>query len=190
MTGITQTSVVREAERGIRYVILAVFVAGVRQRDAGAVVNAALAFVATYLPSVVESRYDVEFRTWQRVYTETAMLTHAVGMLGLYEDTWWWDHLTHAHSTTLVGGLVHAAAHRRGRDPRPRVLAAAVGGGLLWELMEYTIHTVADRLGLEPVLVFYGKRDTILDLFFNLLGAVPVLGFGDRLLRNFTRRAD
>jgi hypothetical protein len=174
----------RTTERVVRNSLLAVFVVGLRRRDPGTVVNAALALAGTYLPGFVERRYNVAFRPWQRVYTETAMLTHAVGMLGPYEETWWWDHLTHTHSATLLGGLVHTAARRRGRDPRLHALAATVCGGVLWELVEYAVHAVATRLGLEPVLVPYGRRDTLLDLLFDLLGALLVLAFGDSLLRN------
>ena len=150
--------------------------------------NAVLAFVATYLPGAVERRYDVGFRPWQRTYAQSAMLTHAIGMLGPYDDTWWWDHLTHTHSATLLGGVIYAAARRRGVDPRPRVLGVVAGAGVVWEAAEYVAHAVADRLGVEPVLVMYGKRDTLVDMGFNLLGALVVVAFGDHLLGNFVDR--
>lgn len=183
--GPRQTSVAREAERGVRYGIVAVFVVGVRRRNLGAVVNAVLALLLSFLPGVAERLFDVEVRAWQRLYTGTALLTHAVGMLGPYEEVWWWDHLTHAHSASILGGVVHALARRRGRDPRPRVLAVVITIGVLWELVEYVIHTVFRRVGLEPILVPYGRRDTLFDLLFDLVGALLVLGFGDRLLDNF-----
>jgi len=177
----------RAAERGVRAGLVAVLVAGVRRRDPGAVVNAAVAFAATYAPDVAERVFGLEFRPWQRAYVDGAMLTHAVGMLGPYDDVWWWDHLTHAHSSTLVGSAAFAAARRRGDDPRPRVVAAVAVAGLCWELLEYVIHATANRLGLEPVLVTYGKRDTALDLVFNFVGAAVVLLLGDRALENFAR---
>ncbi|WP_340097765.1 hypothetical protein [Salinibaculum salinum] len=180
------TSVGEETERGLRYGILAVFVIGIRQRDPGAVVNAVVALVTTYLPGVVEETYDIEFRPWQRVYVDTAMLLHAVGMLGPYDDRWWWDHLTHTLSSTILGSVTYAIARRRDRNPRPRVVAVVVCVGLLWEFVEYTIHATANRLGFEPILVSYGKTDTLLDLVFNLIGALLVLLLGDRYLRNFT----
>ncbi|WP_227354657.1 hypothetical protein [Haladaptatus salinisoli] len=190
MTGTMWRSAARKAERGIKLATLGVFVEGLRRRHPGGIVNAVLALAATFLPDVVERKYDVSFRPWQRVYAGTAMLAHAVGMLGPYDETWWWDHVTHTLSATLLGGFVHAAADRRGDDPRPRVLAAIVGVGVLWELTEYAVHAVTDRLGIDPVLIPYSARDTVLDLCFNLLGALLVLAFGDRLLRNFTRRGD
>ena len=182
----TRTAVGRVAERAIRYGIVAVFGEGVRQRNPGAVVNAVFSLAATYLPSAIERAWDVEFRPWQRVYAGVAMLAHAVGMLGPYDDTWWWDHLTHTLSATLFGGVVHADERRRDRDPEPRVLAAIVLAGLVWELLEYAIHAVSRRLGIEPILVHYSATDTVLDLVFNAVGALLVLAFGDRLLGNFT----
>lgn len=174
----------RAMERAVRCGLVAVFGEGLRRRNPGAVVNAVVALGVTYLPSAVEGWYGVAFRPWQRAYAGVAMLAHAVGMLGPYDDTWWWDHVTHALSASLLGGVVHAAARRRGRDPRPRVLGVVAGGGLLWELLEYAIHAVCRRLGIEPILVTYSKRDTVLDLVFNAVGAVLVLVFGDRLLGN------
>ena len=190
MVGPTCASVARAAVRAIRCAILGVFVEGVRRRDPGAIVNAVLTLLATYLPGVIELQSNVEFRPWQRVYTAIAMLAHAVGMLGPYDDTWWWDHVTHTLSATLLGGIVHAVSRRRGRDSEPRVLAAIVGLGTFWELLEYVIHAISRRLGIEPVLVHYNNRETVLDLLFNLVGALIVIAFGDRLLRNFIQRVD
>ncbi|WP_435174732.1 hypothetical protein [Halorussus sp. AFM4] len=185
-----RTAVARAIERGLRWGIVAVFGEGVRRRNPGAVVNAVFSLAATYVPNAVERVWDVEFRPWQRVYAAVAMLAHAVGMLGPYDDTWWWDHVTHTLSATLFAGVVHAAARRRGRDPRPRVVAVIVVGGVVWELLEYVIHAVSERLGIDPLLVSYSRTDTLLDLCFNLLGAALVLAFGDRLLRNFSRHAE
>lgn len=175
----------QEFERGIRLGVLGVLYLGVRDRNPGAVVNAVLAFAATFFPAIFERAFGVEFRPWQRVYADAAMLTHSAGMLGPYDDVWWWDHITHTHSATLLASIVYVAARRRGRDPRPRVLGVVALVGVVWELGEWVIHAVADRLGVEPILVPYGARDTALDLLFDLLGAVVVLVVGDRLLGNF-----
>lgn len=186
----TPSDVAEGAERWLRVGIAAVFVEGVRRRDPGAIVNAVVALGATFLPAILERRCTVEFRPWQRIYVETAMVTHAVGMLGPYDDVWWWDHLTHVHSATLLGGLVHVVSRRLDVDPRPRVLAGVATVGVLWELVEYVAHVASRRVGLEPVLVSYGKVDTLLDLVFNVVGAVLVLAFGDTLLGNLVRRDD
>lgn len=181
-------SAARTVERGIRHAIVGVFVAGIRKRNPGAIVNAVVTLAVTYLPGLVERRYGVEFRPWQRLYAGVAMLAHAVGMLGPYDREGWWDHVTHTMSASILGGVAHAAARRRGRDPRPRVLGLVVVGGVVWELLEYAIHAVSRRLGIEPLLVPYSRYDTALDLVFNLVGALLVLAFGDRLLGNLTER--
>jgi hypothetical protein len=190
VTEITRRSVTQEAEDGIRYALVAVIIIALRQRNVGAVANAVVAIAGTYLPGIVEDRYEVEFLPWQRAYTATAMLTHAVGMLGPYEDTWWWDHLTHTHSATLLAGIVHVISRRHGKDPRTRVLAVVGCVGILWELMEYSIHATANRVGLEPILISYGNKDTLLDLCFDVFGALVVLVLGDRMLQNFIPRRD
>lgn len=191
MSSEVQNATVRTTERAIRLGIVAVFVVGVRRRDPGAVVNALLALAGSYLPDAVERRYAVAFRPWQRVYTEAVMLTHSVGMLGPYDDVWWWDHVTHAHAATVVGSVVHAAARRTGRDdPRTHVVASVIGAGAVWEAVEYATHGLSRRVGLDPLLVQYGRSDTTLDMVFNLIGALVVVVFADGLLENFVEHAD
>jgi hypothetical protein len=53
--------------------------------------------------------------------------------------------------------------------------------GVLWELVELVAREVATYLDVEPVLVHYGWRDTGLDLVFDVLGAVAVVGLDIRL---------
>lgn len=185
MTPSTDSAVALDAERGVRVGLIAVFVIGVRRRNFGAVTNAVGALLASYLPAAIEHRYDVTFQPWQRLYTTSATLTHAAGMLGPYEEVWWWDHITHTHTATILASIVYAHARHTGRDPHPRVIATVTIAGILWELLEYAIHRVARLVNLEPVLIPYGKRDTVLDLCFNLIGALLVLAFGDSLLQNF-----
>lgn len=171
-------------EGGLRYAIVAVFLVGIRRRNPGAVVNAVFAYVGTYVPDVVERGSAIEFRPWQRLYVGTAMLLHAIGMLGPYDDIRGWDHVTHTLSASIVGGATFVAAKRRGKDPRGPTLGAVMALGALWELIEYLIHVTATRLGVDPILVFYSRTDTALDLAFNLVGAFLVILFGDRYLAN------
>lgn len=177
-------------ETGSRCAILAMFVVGLRRRDPGTVVNAVVALAGTAIPGAAERAFDVELRPWQRLYVDAAMVTHVAGMLGMYDDVRWWDHLTHTLSASALGGFVYAGARRRGRDPEVPVVAAVVGLGATWELVEYLVHVAADRLDREPVLVFYSTTDTLQDAVFDLVGAGLVLRFGDRLLENLVATED
>jgi hypothetical protein len=169
-------------ETGSRLALVAVLLEGLRRRDPAAVVNAVASVAGTYLPSVLERRADVAIRPWHRGYVSGAMVAHAVGMLGPYDDVRWWDHLTHTLTATILGEVVHVIARERGADPRPRVLGAVVGLGALWEVLEYVVHTGSRRVGLDPVLVQYSATDTAFDLVFNLVGAGLVVLFGDRVV--------
>ena len=184
----TSSDVTELLTAAIRTGIVVSFAEGIRRRSPGAVVNSLVAFAGAYLSVSLERRFTVEFRPWQRIYVQIAMLTHAVGMLGPYDDIWWWDHLTHIHSATVLGGLIHVLSRRAGVNPEQRVITGVVTMGVLWECMEYVIHASCRRAGLEPILVPYGKTDTLLDLLFNLVGAVLVVVFGDDLLGNLVRR--
>lgn len=113
---------------------------------------------------------------------------HVVGMLGAYDQLWWYDHLTH----TLAGLLVTVAMvwMLRAVDPtRPRVVI--VGGallgtaaiGVLWEVIEIGARWATQTLALPAVLVHYGTADTVYDLIFNMVGAaLAVLTRAERWL--------
>ncbi|WP_236045049.1 hypothetical protein [Haloarcula nitratireducens] len=173
-----------DLEGGIRYAIVAVFIVGVRERNPGAMVNAVFSFSGTYVPNILERASGIEFRPWQRVYVGTAMFLHAMGMLGPYDDVWGWDHVTHTLSSSIVSGATFVSAKRRGKEPLPVVFGSIITLGVFWEILEYLIHATADRLGMEPILVFYSKQDTLLDFVFNLVGALLVALFGNRYLAN------
>jgi hypothetical protein len=52
--------------------------------------------------------------------------------------------------------------------------------GVFWELVELLARDVGERYDVEPVLVHYGRRDTALDLVFDLVGALAVVGLDVR----------
>lgn len=48
--------------------------------------------------------------------------------------------------------------------------------GVFWELIELVAREVGERFDIEPVLIHYGWRDTIVDLGFDVVGAFLVIG--------------
>jgi len=163
---------------------------GIRRRDVAATVNALIALFAALLPSILEfglsfTASAVTFGPELPLWIATAGVIHAFGMLGLYESTWWWDHLAHTVSAALIAALAYASLIVLVRYSNTSGLPVdSIAGltilfvfvvGVFWELVELIAREIGERYGIQPVLVHYGWRDTALDLVFNLLGSLFVV---------------
>ncbi|AQL44480.1 hypothetical protein BV210_05190 [Halorientalis sp. IM1011] len=153
-----------------------------RRRNVAAIVNALFALAVTLLPAlaaVIAPSITVDPTV--PLWIALAGFLHSLGMLGLYETLWWWDHLTHTVSAALVAALLYAAL-LVAYPLSAGVLAVATVGftfavGVFWELIELVAREVGDRFDVEPVLVHYGWRDTAFDLVFDVVGALLIVGF-------------
>lgn len=175
--------------------LVATLYAGVRQRNEAAVVNIVAAIGVTLLPTLIAALFHPpgwsaclpELTLWIAV----AGFLHSLGMLGLYESTSWWDHLTHAVSAALAAallyaGLLVAVASQSGPADVPLIVPVVTVGALLvlgiaWELLELVARDVGRRYDIEPVLVHYGWWDTGLDMVFDVVGALLVVVIDVRL---------
>lgn len=184
--------VLRLANRVVQAGIGAALLAGVRRRDPTVAVNGVVSLVFTALPRALEARYGARFRPWQRLWVSAAGLVHTLGMLGPYDRVWWWDHLAHTLSGVVVAAATDVVFQARAADADPPsgrsragvIAGVTLGFGIVWELLEYVVHAVADRLGFDPLLVHYGRLDALGDLCFDLVGAGIVIRFGRRALSN------
>lgn len=173
--------------------LVAVLVVGAFTVNVSVLVNAVGALAVTYLPSVLRRDLDVPLPPWTAAYVAVAVLLHGVGMIALYDDVWWWDHLTHVLSATVVAGVAYLVVTAFDEhDPRVRlpqpflgayVVAFALAAGVLWEAGEELLRQLAIAAGLDPVLVVYGVEDSVLDLVFDAAGGVVVALFGHGPLR-------
>ncbi|MEF8780693.1 MAG: hypothetical protein V5A46_08450 [Haloferacaceae archaeon] len=171
--------------------IAAVLLTALRRRNAAAATNAFVSLSLSVLPLFLE--YGSPFLLSGRLIVPPALpfwiagagFLHSVGMLGPYNDVWWWDHLTHAVSAALVAALAYAGLLVAAEVPgavggsRGTVALLTVGytmaAGVLWELIELVARQVGERYDVEPVLIHYGWRDTALDLVFDMVGALSVI---------------
>ncbi|MFB6201396.1 MAG: hypothetical protein ABEI98_05235 [Halorhabdus sp.] len=171
--------------------ILGLCVVAARRRNVAALVNTvgslALALTPTALEIISRARpgsaltIDPTLTLWLAL----AGLLHSLGMLGLYDSTWWWDHLTHTVSAALVAAVLYAGfivspdpVRIVGFDSFAALTVAfTFAVGVFWELVELVAREVGDRLDVDPVLVYYGWQDTALDLVFDLVGALVVVAF-------------
>jgi hypothetical protein len=168
------------------------FVLAIVLEDLGAVVNAALALGVTYLPKLLERDLEVTLDPRLTLYVTLAVALHAVGMFGPYDDVWWWDHLTHTLSATVVAGvgytLVRAIEEHSDAVSVPRqfefvfVVLFTLALGVGWEVLEFLARIGAAYLGMTEILVQYGLEDTLADLLFDAFGAVAVALLGRQSL--------
>lgn len=167
--------------------IVLTIVEGVRRRNLAAVSNGLLALGAALFPAILRALLrwgpgvPLDFGPELPLWIAVAGLLHAVGMLGLYDTLWWWDHLAHTVSAALLTALVYAGvlvAFRTG-ESAPTSAVAVVGTtigllllfAVLWELIEMLARYVAERYDVGPFLVIYGPYDWAFDLAYNLVGA-------------------
>lgn len=123
-----------------------------------------------------------------------AVFLHVVGAVEVpgfgtfYADLWWWDHLTHAASASLVAGLGYVVVRAvdehtdalvvPGRYTVVVTLVIVLAVGVYWEVLEFAVGHVS--VGGETALTQYGVGDTVEDLAFDALGGLvaAAVGFG------------
>jgi hypothetical protein len=184
--------------------IFAILVLGVQRRDIATTVNAGVSIVAVVLPLSLQSGLvtlsgqPVGIEPALPLWVGAAGFLHSLGMVGLYERLWWWDHLTHTLSAAFVAALLYASLVV---VPRSSVLDFSLGAtaivavlftfwvGVFWELVELIARDIEKRFGIEPILVHYGWRDTVYDLGFDIVGATLVVIFDFRIFVPITRQS-
>jgi len=173
---------------------------GLYAGNLGVAFNAAIGLVVTQLPAILERRYRLTMSVGLVLWITVAMFLHALGTVplpgldlqSLYGTTWWWDHMTHALSSSLVVGSAYAVTralqeHTEHIQLGPKftfayLLVFVMAFGVFWELIEFYIAVGAELLGIPRVLTQYGLDDTVLDLVYNTVGGLLVAVFGTTYL--------
>ena len=204
MSNRTRVRFTERTQAGLVRVLQAVMVAilglGLFTGNVGVAVNAAVGLVVTQLPALLERRFNITMDVGLVLWITLAMFLHAFGTLplpglgfaSLYGETWWWDHMTHALSSSLVVGSAYAVTralqeHTEYIDLGPKftfayLLVFVMAFGVFWELVEFYIAVSAELLGIPRVLTQYGLEDTVLDLVYNTVGGLLVAIFGTAYL--------
>jgi hypothetical protein len=178
--------------------ILGLLLYAVWHGDVAAAVNALGAFVLALSPMAIEwANGPVAIGPGLTLWVAAAGALHSVGMLGPYDSTWWWDHLTHTVSAALFAALAYGAAlvalPTMGIPDGPAAVAGVTvaltfGVGVLWELVEVLARELGERFDIEPVLTLYGWQDTAADLVFDVVGAVLVVALDIRIFLGVARQ--
>ncbi|WP_435347611.1 hypothetical protein [Haloarchaeobius sp. HRN-SO-5] len=188
--------------RMMQIALVGLLFVGIDRRNPGIVVNTLVGIGVTLLPSFLERDYGIPMDAGLTLWITSAAFLHALGTVGIpgvagtfYKNsyTWWWDHMTHALSSSLVAAAGYATVraideHREDIYVPPRltfvfVLAFVMAFGVVWELLEFGLGVVADMSGGgEAVLIQFGVDDTMRDLVFNAVGGIVVALWGQAYL--------
>ena len=97
--------------------LVGMFFVGLYEGTTGIVVNAALALGVTQLPAVLERDLGIPMDSGLVLWITAAVFLHVFGSVGLpgvsgtpYDSTWWYDHVTHALSASIVAAAGYAGA--------------------------------------------------------------------------------
>ncbi|GAB3680737.1 hypothetical protein GCM10028857_03850 [Salinarchaeum chitinilyticum] len=176
---------------GLLACLLGLVIAALRLEDVPALTNAVAATLLAIAPGVAaplvgaSSTPDLSVAPLLSVWIAGAGLVHAIGMFGPYDTVWWWDHVTHTLSASLLAAIIYAIVLVT--EPSVAVLGdgriVLVAGtllstlalGVVWEFLELFAREVGEQRGVDAVLEYYGLRDTVLDLGFDGVGATIVI---------------
>lgn len=167
-------------------------------RNSPALTNALVSLAVAVSPTIVPvilgdaSLPVLDVAPLLSVWLAVAGLAHTIGMFGPYDTVWWWDHVTHTLSAALLAALIYAtllAAHHHvegiALGPPARIggtLLCTLAFGVVWEFFELLARELGRIRGVDPVLEYYGLRDTVLDLAFNAFGAGIVVAVDLRIM--------
>jgi len=185
----------RQLARAMQLILVGLLFIGIDRGSPGVIVNTGVALVVTQLPSILERDYDLPMDNRLTLWITSAAFLHAFGVVGVpgtgwsfYTGFWWWDHVTHSLSASVVAAAGYASVraidiHSEQVEIPARaqgviILIFVLAFGVLWELLEFFIGVGADLTGTKGVLTQYGIEDTLLDLVFNSIGGVVVALWG------------
>jgi uncharacterized membrane protein YjdF len=168
---------------------------GLYELNVGIFVNSVIGLAVTQLVPVLERDYGIPMDPALTLWITSAVFLHALGTVGLpgsqysfYQSVWWWDHLTHTLSASIVAAAGYATAravdqHSQSVRLPPRfmfvfILLFVIAFGVLWEVLEFTVAALASALGAQAPLTQYGLEDTMSDLLFDVFGAIIVALWG------------
>ncbi|MFB6186561.1 MAG: hypothetical protein ABEI86_06815 [Halobacteriaceae archaeon] len=158
-----------------------------RQRQATRVLQLALIGV-TEIPAFIERDYNVSMDPALVLWITVAVFLHALGTLGPYQNVWWWDHVTHLLSSSIVAGAGYAFAraldsHSAAIELPPKftfvyLLIVVLAFGVFWEIIEFGISGIASWFQMKSIATQYGLDDTMMDLIFDTIGGIIVATWG------------
>lgn len=186
---------------GLQVALVGVFLfAALVERSFGLGVNSGVPLAIALLPRYVRHRHDYRLNPVLTLVIVGGAAFHSVGSLGFYRSIGWFDQLAHGVAGALIAGVGYALVQvvdtqhdRITIPPRLRfvfVVVFAVAVGAAWEIVEFSLELVSVALGGDALLAQYGLADVVLDLQFDLLGALVLAAWGTSYFDGLRRLVD
>ncbi|TQD28418.1 hypothetical protein [Methanolobus vulcani] len=188
----TQVLAARMMQGGL--VLLLLF--GIFRKDLSTTVNATTGLMLTFVPHVITRKYHIKQDTGLVLWLTLAIFLHTIGTFEFYDYIDHWDHITHALSASVVAAAGYTLI--RAIDIYvdeiyipPRVLFIFIlifvfAMGVVWEIIEFLSDELTSTLGFDAILAQHGIGDTMLDLMFDLFGAMLAATWGTAYLSNIS----
>jgi hypothetical protein len=166
--------------------------------DLPTALNAIAGLAVTFAPYFITRKYSIPLDPGLTLWITLAIFMDALGTFAFYENVARWDNITHALSASVITAAGYALI--RAIDIYtdeiyipPKVLFLFIllfvlATGVLWEIMEFLTDELAGELGYKAVLVQHGINDTMIDMSFNLLGAILAATWGAAYLSDISYR--
>lgn len=178
----------RQLVRMMQFLLVAMLLYGLWTRQVAVVTNATLGIVVSFIPALLERDYAVTLDPGLVLWITLAVFLHALGTAGLYDAIGTWDHLTHTLSATVVAAAGYATLRAIHLHSSPiylppwalfsSLIVFMLAISVIWEILEFFVDQGALRLDMEPILAQYGINDTIVDMLFNVFGAILLATWG------------
>lgn len=193
----------QQLTRVMELLLVGLLFIGIDRASIGIIVNTTAALVVVQLPAILERDYDLVMSPQLVLWITAAAFLHGLGIVGIpgvtrsfYTNIWWWDHLTHSLSASVVAAAGYATVRAvdlhsddveiPGRYVGVILLIFVLAFGVLWELLEFAIGVTADLLDTKGILTQYGIEDTLKDLTFNTMGGIIVAIWGGLYLSDLS----
>lgn len=139
--------------------------------------SAAMGAAILALPFLLERAGWFRMPMFMQAWTSLAVGLHTFGLVwGLYDSAWWWDELTHAVSSSMVGMItalalylfdMHSVKIKVPRWAFPMmVLVFSIFIGVVWEIAEFAGDVLAGTR------MQYSVVDTLSDCYVDMMGGL------------------
>ncbi len=187
----------------MQIVLIGMFLVGVTHRNVSVIVNSAIGVVVSFLPAILQRDYGLPMNPGLTLWITAAVFFHALGTVAVpgsgvsfYQSFWWWDHLTHALSASVVAAVGYTTVraidlHTEQLSFPPQFMVVftvlfVVAFGVLWEILEFLLGIITPLYIGGSILTQYGLTDTMMDLIFDAVGGLIVGLWGSASLSGLT----